>query len=59
VVIQAKASVTPVDSNVSIWINDKSAYLKDGALVAGYYNADTLADLGLGRVGSAVAVNVN
>lgn len=59
VVIQAKASVTPSDSNISIWVNDKSAYLKDGALVGGFFNADTLADLGLVRAGHAQAVTAN
>jgi len=59
VVIQAKSGVLPTTAYVALWINDKSSYLKDGELVPSYFNADTNADLGLSRVGSATAVLVD
>jgi hypothetical protein len=59
VVIQAVAGVTPVSANISFKLNDYSAYLKNGALVSGYVNGDTNADLGATVVSMTTGITVN
>jgi len=59
VVIQAATGVTPAYSNITITLNDKASYLKNGQLIFGYWNADTNADVGLGKVTKTTAISVN
>lgn len=59
VVTQAVSGVTMVSANVSLYVNDYSAYLKNGQLIDGYVNTDTFADLGQAVVTTANAVTYN
>ena len=58
VVITSVSGVTPV-SNITIKVNDLSAYLKNGALISGYVNTDTNADIGATIVTSTDIIHVN
>lgn len=59
VVIQARAAVTPVGSIVDIYVNDKSAYLKNGNAIQAYWNGDTNADIGATVVSKTTAITIN
>ena len=57
--IQAASGVTPSNSSISIYINDKASYIKNGQLYFGYFNPDTNADVGLAKVTKSGAIVVN
>jgi len=59
VVIQAKTGVTPSNTTIDMYVNDKATYLKGSTLMTGYWNADTLADIGLAKVSQSAAITVN
>jgi len=59
VVIQAKSGVNPTATNITIFLNDKTCYLKNGVCTPSYVNTDTNADLGLSVVTLSDAVQVD
>ena len=59
VVIQAKSGVDPANTNITIYLNDKTCYLKNGECTPSYVNTDTNADLGLSVVTLSNAVQVS
>lgn len=59
VVIQAVSGVNPANTNITIYLNDKACFLKNGDCTPSYTNMDTNADIGLPIVTLNNAIQVN